>query len=254
MLLNEKFEMDNWTSKDYDKIIQKILRDDNPNLQGYVKNCPDIQQLNLPIEVQDLIVLDWIKEKKGHHDFLQAKYHNSMNIKQTIEFGDIDVEYVLAHPYTYKYLKKFFMKEFKETYNFLESLGNPFKLFRFIHLNYSQWRRKINIKPDQLFNFILNNKNIHLGICWTPLMDAAEEFGWNELNLDDNSIIVEAKVERDVINLPKTLQKRSEFTYYHYENEIELIKGSKIFVENIYRYNILKNKWIKYTVNNYYKV
>ena len=100
MLLNEKFEMDNWTSKDYDKIIQKILRDDNPNLQGYVKNCPDIQQLNLP----------------------------------------------------------------------------------------------------------------------------------------------------------KTLQKRSEFTYYHYENEIELIKGSKIFVENIYRYNILKNKWIKYTVNNYYKV
>ena len=62
-ILNEKFSMDNWKKKDYDKIIDEIIKDENPNLENSAGDCCEIQMLNIPNEVKDLIVADYINKE-----------------------------------------------------------------------------------------------------------------------------------------------------------------------------------------------
>ena len=244
-ILNEKFSMDNWKKKDYDKIIDEIIKDENPNIESSAGDCYEIQMLNIPNEVQDLIVADYIdkeipKQIKSAESYMSperfAQYIKNQR-ENEYTFENLDAWYILEHPYARKYIDKFLMNEFKKTYYWIESLGNPLTLYRFIHFDYNRWgsrARTTKLSPEEFGDHILKNNNIHLGVCWTPHFDKAEEFGSQEHTIDEFCMIIEAKVPRDAINLPNTLIKRSELTYYHYEDEIELIKGSPIMVESVW--------------------
>lgn len=244
-ILNEKFSMDNWKKKDYDRIIDEIIKDENPNIESSGGDCYEIQMLNIPNEVKDLIVADYIdkeipKQIKSAESYMSperfAQYIKNQR-ENEYTFENLDAWYILEHPYARKYIDKFLMNEFKKTYYWIESLGNPLTLYRFIHFDYNRWgsrARTTKLSPEDFGDHILKNSNIHLGVCWTPHFDKAEEFGSQEHTIDEFCMIIEAKVPRDAINLPNTLIKRSELTYYHYEDEIELIKGSPIMVESVW--------------------
>ena len=251
-ILNEKFSMDNWKKKDYDKIIDEIIKQDNANFDSNVENCWEIKQLDLPDSVKDLILQDFIqyeKDKGVQHFWGLPKW------------GDIEAWYVLTHKYARKYIEKYLMKEFKQTYHFIESLGNPMKLYRFVHFDYNKWKLaykpKTKLSPEEMGDHILKNPNIHLGVCWTPHFDKAQDFGYQEHEIDEYCMIIEALVPRDAVNLPNTLIKRSSFTYYHYEDEIELIKGSPIMVEHVWfppEIGSTSNEWIDNYKHKPYKV
>ena len=137
-ILNEKFSLDNWKKKDYDKIIDEIIKQDNANFDSNVENCWEIKQLDLPDSVKDLILQDFIqyeKDKGVQHFWGLPKW------------GDIEAWYVLTHKYVRKYIEKYLMKEFKQTYHFIESLGNPMKLYRFVHFDYNKWIDNYKHKP-----------------------------------------------------------------------------------------------------------
>lgn len=251
-ILNEKFSMDNWKKKDYDKIIDEIINQDNTNFESDVANCWEIKQLDLPDSVKDLILQDFIqyeKDKDIQHSWGLPKW------------GDIDAWYVLTHKYARKYIEKYLMKEFKQTYHFIESLGNPMKLYRFVHFDYNRWKLaykpQTKLSPEEMGDHILKNPNIHLGVCWTPHFDKAQDFGHQEHEIDEYCMIIEAIVPRDAVNLPNTLIKRSSFTYYHYEDEIELIKGSPIMVEHVWfppEIGSTSDEWIDNYKHKPYKV
>lgn len=272
-ILNEKFSMDNWKKKDYDKIIDMILKEENPNLDENAEDCWEVRILNIPDEIKELILQDYVSKEIPKQYAYMSTYRENL-IKKPVEaydWGDVDAWYALTHPYARKYVEKFLMKEFKGTYHFIESLGNPMTLYRFIHFDYNRWnnpnRGKTKLSPEEFGQHLLSNSNIHLGVCWTPHFDKAEEFGYQEHNVDDICMIVQAKVNRDAVNLPNTLMKRSELTYYHYEDEIELLKGSPLQVEYVYfppssdKYfykdsydNIRNEEWFKKPINKQYKV
>lgn len=262
-ILNEKFSMDNWKKKDYDKIIDEIIKEENPNLDDPADDSYEVSLLNLPQEVKDMILADYITKEKPKQDAIRAKYQTPEQMKQImdnskLDWGCVDAWYVIEHPYARKYINKFCMNEFKKTYNFIESLGNPMTLYRFVHFDYNKNRATgknlTKLSPEEFASHILKNENIHLGVCWTPHFDKAEEFGIHEHTVDDYCMIIEAKVPRDAVNLPNTLMKRSELTYYNYEDEIELIKGSKIYVEAFNFYNSHDDIWFKAGGRKYYKV
>lgn len=269
-ILNEKFSMDNWTKKDFDKIIELILQEDNTNLEANAGDCWEVQQLNLPDEVKELILQDYITKQLPKEDAYMSTYRAQFAPKpEDYVFEDLDAWYVIDHPYARKYLEKYLLKEFKETYYWIESKGNPLTLYRFIHFDYNRWKLRnkpqTKLSPEEMGDHILKNSNIHLGICWTTNLEKAKEFGYEEHEIDDYCMIIQAKVNRDAINLPNTLAKRSELTYYHYEDEIELIKGSPITVEKVYfppskseeLYGVKfgrKGDWIEKPINKQYKV
>lgn len=265
-ILNEKFSMDNWKKADYDKIIDEILKEDNPNLESNDADCYEIRMLNIPEEVQDLIVADYVSKEIPNKIKSAESYMSPERLVQYIEnvknddyqFENLDAWYVLDHPYAKKYVTKFLMKEFKQTYYWIESLGNPLTLYRFIHFDYNRWgsrSRPTKLSPEEFGDHILKHKNIHLGVCWTPHFDKAEEFGMNEHVVDDYCMVVEAIVPRDAINLPNTLIKRSELTYYHYEDEIELIKGSPVTVTKVwFPSSDSVSDWIGKEINKPYKI
>lgn len=269
-ILNEKFSMDNWTKKDFDKIIDKIIKEENPNLDDPADDSYEVSLLNLPQEVKDLILVDYITKEKPKQDAYRATYQNPEFLKRydeqhpTVDWGEIDAWYVMEHPYARKYIEKYCMNEFKKTYKFIESLGNPMTLYRFVHFDYNKNRasskKMTKLTPEDFGDHILKNDNIHLGVCWTPHFEKAKEFGHNEHYIDDYCMIIEATVPRDAVNLPNTLMKRSQLTYYNYEDEIELIKGSPIMVENFWfppdiesRLNG-NNEWINNHKHKIYKV
>lgn len=265
-ILNEKFSMDNWKKKDYDKIIDEIIKDENPNLDDPADDSYEVSLLNLPQEVKDLILVDYITKEKPKQDTHRMSYQTPEQMQQIkdnsqLDWGAVDAWYVMEHPYARKYIEKFCMNEFKKTYNFIESLGNPMTLYRFIHFDYNKNRasskKMTKLTPEDFGDHILKNDNIHLGVCWTPHFEKAKEFGHNEHYIDEYCMIIEALVPRDAINLPNTLIKRSELTYYHYEDEIELIKGSPIMVEHVWfppEIGSTSDEWIDNYKHKPYKV
>jgi len=262
-ILNEKFSMDNWKKKDYDKIIDEIINQENTNLDTSAEDSYEIRLLNLPQEVKDLILVDYITKEKPKQDAHRMTYQTPEQIQQIkddsqLDWGAVDAWYVMEHPYARKYIEKFCMNEFKKTYNFIESLGNPMTLYRFVHFDYNKNRAPgknlTKLSPEELASQILKRDNIHLGVCWTPHWEKAVEFGMQEHTVDDYCMIIEAKVPRDAVNLPNTLIKRSQLTYYNYEDEIELIKGSKIYVEAFNFYNNHDDTWFEAGGRKYYKV
>ena len=78
-ILNEKFSMDNWKKADYDRIIDEILKDENPNIESSGGDCYEIQMLNIPEEVKDLIVADYVskeipKQIKHAESYMSPEY------------------------------------------------------------------------------------------------------------------------------------------------------------------------------------
>lgn len=260
-ILNEKFSMDNWKKKDYDKIIDAIINEENPNLDAEVAYSYEIGLLNLPQEVKDAILHDYITREKPKQDAISASYQTPEQIESNKKYktgwDDIDAWYVMEHPYARKYIEKYCMNEFKKTYNFIESLGNPMTLYRYVNFDYNKYRgikqQPTSLPPSVFGSQILRLKGRHLGLCWTPHWEKAEEFGLVMTDHNRHCMIIEARVPRDAVNLPNTLMKRSQLTYFNYEDEIELIKGSRIWVEAFHVFDEDSGTFKELGGRDYYK-
>lgn len=230
-ILNEVFSMDSFNKKQLEELAKKIINDMEYN--SYITGDDDyemyIDPLNLPESVYDMIASDYKKPKE-----------------------ELSVVEILGSPYTQKYLIKTIINEFKNEYHYLESLGNPLKLYRYLDLYYEKSNNiESNRLGDTMLQHILSKPNIHLGLSWSPIFHKAVEFGDNNHNLYDG-IIMEIECSRDAINLPNTLILRNTYTHYNYENEIELINSSPIMLKNIYKLND-NGKWEKSSINKQYR-
>lgn len=231
IILNEVFSMDSFNTKQLEALAQKIINEMEYNT--YITEDEDfytyIDPLNLPESVYDMIASDWQKPK-----------------------DDLTVTEILGSPYTKKYLIKNIINEFKNEYHYIESLGNPIKLYRFLNLDYEEGKSKsTKLNADKMLNHILSNQNIHLGLSWTPIFHKAEEFGKDNFDLYDG-IIMEINCSRDAINLANTLILRNTYTYFNFENEIELIKSAPILLKKIYKLNN-KGNWKSIEINKQYR-
>ena len=230
-ILNEVFSMDSFNKKQLESLAKKII--DDMEYNSYITGDDDYDMytkpLNLPESVYDMIASDYGKSKE-----------------------ELSVAEILGSPYTQKYLIKNIINEFKNEYHYLESLGNPLKLYRYLDLYYEKSSNiELNRLGDTMLQHILSKPNIHLGLSWTPLFHKAQEFGDVNHDLYDG-IIMEIECSRDSINLPNTLILRNTYTQYNYENEIELIKNSPILLKNIYKLND-EGIWNKMPINKQYK-
>lgn len=234
LVLNEVFSMDSFNKKQLESMAEEIIL--NLKNNDYIYSSNEGYDIWLPDNYIPQEVLDMI-----YYDLKSDPEYNWLSKEDTIPAYE-----VLSSKYAKKYVMKFIMNEFQNTYKRLESLGNPLTLYRFINLELYDYKKRPNDglyhEPkfisgyDDTLNHILSRPNIHLGICWTPSIRSADEFGSESYSLG-NGIILEAKVSRDAINLRNTLIKRNSLTYFSYENEIELIKGSKIMLTRYYQYD-----------------
>lgn len=228
--LYEVFSFDSLNQNQLKNLAKQIIKNINNNT--FIEDGDYdiyISPLNIPNSVFDMIAID-----------------NNKDV------NDLSIMEILNSPYTEKYLIKYIINEFKEIFNYLKSLGNPLTLYRFIDLNYSSEERNKFIDKNDMLNHILLNQNIHLGRSWTPNFDSAEEFGQNNYDVHDG-IILQIECSPNVINLQQTLILRNSFTYYNYENEIELIKNSPILLKRIYKLDD-KGIWRPRNINKNYKV
>lgn len=224
MLLNEAFDIKRLSNNILEEMYQEFLNQDYDKLANTtVENSYEITSLKLPVSVQEAILIDYNED-----------YPNN----PVKDFKDVLASYVFRHPYAKKYVFKTIRRECIETFKEINSLGNPLKLYRFINFDYNRWkprdRKSTQLSIDDFYNHIMRTPNIHLGVCWTPSFDSAVDFGDLERKIDKYSMILEITANRNAINFLKTFTKRSQFSYWSYENEIELIKGSIVRLDKIH--------------------
>lgn len=230
-ILNEVFSMDSFTPAQLKNLAYRVASDIENNSDILENEDFDtyVYPLNLPQSVLDMIKAE----------------NNIENIE------DLSMLDILGSKYSEKYLIKRIINEFKDEYYYLESLGNPLTLYRFIDLYYEGKQKNVKYEGEVMLNHILSQPNIHLGNCWTPFFHKAKEFGDDNHYLPEG-VIFEIECQRDTINLANTLVKRNTYTYYNYENEIELIKSAPVMLKRIYKLDN-DGDWRAKIINKKYK-
>lgn len=229
MLLNEAFTRDSLTPQVVEDLTVKILSDMGKNngmwFDDQIENIISI--LKLPQPVVDMICAE-----------------------NNCDFDGLDTKMIFSSDYAEKYILKYMKTEFLKTYDMLESsYGNGGYIYRVIDLD--NLAHKYSLNHDLIIDNITKNPNkIHLGICWTNDYDSVWDFAEN---LNENILIFKAKINMQPIDIPETLILRNQFTDYYYENEIRLIRGAPIFVEEICQYNDSSKPSNIFTVQKMYK-